>query len=256
MGPDVMIFIFWILSSKPAFSLSSFTFFRRLFGYSLLSAIRLMSSAYLRLLIFLLAILIPACASSILTFHIIYSAYKLNKQGDNIQLWHAPFPIWNQSVVPCLVLTVSSSAYRFLKRQIRWSGIPISLGMFQFVVIHRAKGFSIVNEAEIDVFLKFPCFFYDTMNVGNLISGSSASSKSNLKSGSSPFTYYWSLAWRILSITLLVVRWVQLCSSFNILWDCLSLESEWKLTFSNPVVTAEFSKFAGILSAALSQHHI
>ena len=60
----------------------------------------------MRLLIFLLAILIPACASSSLAFHMMYSAYKLNKQGDNIQSRHNPFPIWNQSVVPCLVLTL------------------------------------------------------------------------------------------------------------------------------------------------------
>ena len=60
-----------------------------------------------------------------------YSAYKLNKQGDNIQPWHTHFPIWNQSVVPCPVLTVASwPAYRFLKRQVRWSGIPISLRIF------------------------------------------------------------------------------------------------------------------------------
>ena len=51
-----------------------------------------------------------------------YSAYKLDKQGDNIQPWHTPFPIWNQSVVPCPVLTVASwPAYRFLKKQVRWS---------------------------------------------------------------------------------------------------------------------------------------
>ena len=49
---------------------------------------------------------------------------------------------------------------------------------------------------------------------------------------------------------------MQLCSSFRILWHCLSLGLEWKLTFSSPVATAEFSKFAGILSAALSQHHL
>ena len=56
-----------------------------------------------------------------------YSAYKLNKQGDNIQPWCTPFLIWNQSVVPCSVLTVYSwPGYRFLKRQVRWSGIPIS----------------------------------------------------------------------------------------------------------------------------------
>ena len=54
------------------------------------------------------------------------------------------------------------------------------LRIFQFVVIHTVKGFSLVNEAEIDVFLEFPCFFYDPMNVGNLISGSFAFSKSSL----------------------------------------------------------------------------
>ena len=104
---------------------SSFTFVKRIFSSSSLSAISMVSSAYLRLLLFLQAILIPACASSSPTFLTMYSAYKLNKQGDNIQPWHTPFPIWNQSVVPCLVLTVASwPAYRFLKRQVRWSGIP------------------------------------------------------------------------------------------------------------------------------------
>ena len=67
------------------------------------------------------------------------------------------------------------------------------------------------------------------------------------------FTYRWSLAWRILSVTL---QWVQLCHSLNILWHCLSLGLEWKLTLSSPVATAAFSKFAGTLSAALSQHHL
>ena len=58
-------------------------------------------------------------------------AYKLNKQGDNIQPWHTPFPIWNQSVVPCPVLTFASwPAYRFLRRQVRWSDIPISWRIF------------------------------------------------------------------------------------------------------------------------------
>ena len=75
---------------------------------------------YLRLLIFLPAILITACASSSPAFLIMYSAYKLNKQGDNIQPWRTPFPIWKQSIVPCPVLTVASwSAYRFLKRHVR-----------------------------------------------------------------------------------------------------------------------------------------
>ena len=50
----------------------------------------------------------------------------------------------------------------------------------QFVVIHAVKGFSIVNESEVDVFLEFSWFFYDSTNVGDLISGSSAFSKSSL----------------------------------------------------------------------------
>ena len=64
MGPDAMMFVFWMLSFKPTFSLSSFTFIKRLFSSSLRSAIRVVSSAYLRLLIFLPALLIPACVSS------------------------------------------------------------------------------------------------------------------------------------------------------------------------------------------------
>ena len=125
---DAMIFIYWILNFQPTFSLSSFTFFKRPFSSSSLSAIRVVSSVYLRLLIFLPATLIRACASSSPAFHMVYSAYKLNKQGDNTQPWHTPFPIWNQSVVPCPVLTVASwPAYRFLRKQVRWSGIPISL---------------------------------------------------------------------------------------------------------------------------------
>ena len=77
MGLDAMILVFWMLSFKPAFLLSSFTF-KRLFSFSL-SAIRVVSSVYLRLLIFLPAILFPAYASSSSAFHMMYSAYKLNK---------------------------------------------------------------------------------------------------------------------------------------------------------------------------------
>ena len=84
MEPDVMILVFWILSVKPAFTLSSFTLIKRLFSSSSLSAIRVVSSAYLRLVTHLMAILIPASASSSLAFHMICSAHKLNKQGDNI----------------------------------------------------------------------------------------------------------------------------------------------------------------------------
>ena len=100
-----------------------------------------------------MAILILVWASSSPAFPMMHSACKLSKQGDNIQSWRIPFPIWNQSVL-WLVLTVSSwPAYGFLRRQVRWYAIPISLRFFHsFFVIHTVKGFSIVNEAEVGVF--------------------------------------------------------------------------------------------------------
>ena len=156
---DALILVFWTLSFKPAFSLSSFTYIKRLFSSSSLSAIIWVSSAYLRLLIFLLAILIPACESSTLAFCMIYSACKLNKQGDNIQSWYTPFQILNQSVLRPVLTVVSLPAYRFLRRQVRWSGIPISLRISQFIVIYTVKDFGIVNESEEDVFSGIPLHF-------------------------------------------------------------------------------------------------
>ena len=80
----------------------------------------------------------------------------------------------------------------------------------QFVVIHTIKGFSVVNEAEVDVFLEFSCFFYDAVNVGNYICGSSAFSKSSLYL--LKFTYCWRLTQRILRISLLA------CEMSAIVW--------------------------------------
>ena len=149
-----------------------------------------------------------------------YSAYKLDKQGDYIQPWHTPFPIWNQSIVPCLVLTVASwPAHRFCRRQVRWSGIHISLRIFHSLLWFTVKGFSIVSEAEVDVFLKFSCFFYDPGDVGNLISGSSAFSTSSLniwkfsvhvllKPTLENFEHYFASMWDE----------CKLYSSLNILW--------------------------------------
>ena len=207
MGLDAMILVFWMLSFKPAFSLSSFTFIKRLCSSSLLSGIKVVETSYLRLLIFLLAIFIPACAPSSSAFYMIYSAYKLNKQGDNIQPWCTPFAIWNQSVVPWPVLTVTSwPAYRFLRRWVRWSGIPVSLRIFHSLLRSTVKGFGIINKAEVDVFLELSCFFSDPMDIGNLISGSSAFSKSSLniwkftvhvlfKPGLENFEHYFASVW-------------------------------------------------------------
>ena len=133
--------VFWMLSFKPAISLPSFTFIKRLFSSSSLSAIRVLSTLYLRLWMFLLAILIPACASSSLTFHIMYSACKLNKQGDNIQPWRTPFPILNQSVVLCLVLLLlehDTSWFVFSRLlsenilQINWSSLSTKPWLIRF----------------------------------------------------------------------------------------------------------------------------
>ena len=79
MEPDAMTLVFLMLSFKPTFLFSSFTFIKRLFSSSWLSAIRVVSFAYLRLLIFLLAVLIPACVSSSLAFRVMHSVYKFNK---------------------------------------------------------------------------------------------------------------------------------------------------------------------------------
>ena len=69
-----------------------------------------------------------------------------------MQAWHTPFPVWNQFIVSCLVLTVASwPAYRFHRRQVRCSGIPISLRIFHGLLWSTIKGFSLVNEAEVGV---------------------------------------------------------------------------------------------------------
>ena len=128
--PDAMIFIFWMLSFKPAFSTLLFHPHQD-FSSSLFSAIRVLSYALLIPLIFLPEILILAYVSSSPALHMVYSAYKVNKQGDNRQPWCTPFSIWNQFFVPWPVLTFASwLAYKFLRRQVRWSAIPISFKNF------------------------------------------------------------------------------------------------------------------------------
>ena len=116
---------FWMLSFKLAFSLSSITLIKTLFSSSLLSAISVhiicvseVADISLGNLDFSLWVIQPSISHDVLSC-------KLNNEGDNIQPWHIPFPILNQSVVPCKVLTVASwCAWRFLRRQVKWSHIP------------------------------------------------------------------------------------------------------------------------------------
>ena len=114
----------WVLSR---FSLSSFTLIKRLSSSSSLSAIRVVSSAYLRLLIFLPAIFTSACDSSSPACCTMYSACKLNKQADNIQ----PFVFLSQFwPVHCSTSAFKCCFYRFLRRLLRWSGNSISWRIF------------------------------------------------------------------------------------------------------------------------------
>ena len=102
MGPDAMILSFLNTEFQASFFTLLFDPHQEVLCTSSLSAIRMILSVYLRL------ILIPACDSSSLALCMMYSAYKLNKQGDKIQLYCTSFPILKQSVVPCPVLTAAS----------------------------------------------------------------------------------------------------------------------------------------------------
>ena len=108
LGPNAMILVFLTFSLKLALSLSSFTLIKRLFSSSSLSAIRVVSSDYLRLLMFLSPILIPVANSSSLEFLMMCSAYRLNKQHDSRQPCRTPFSILSQKFVLYRVLTVAS----------------------------------------------------------------------------------------------------------------------------------------------------
>ena len=124
---------------------------------------------------------------------------------------------------------------------------------FQSALTHTVKGFSMVNEA--GVFLELPYFFYNSMDVGNWLSGSSAFSK--------PSLYIWKFLVHVLlkhSLKDFGHYFASLWNECNCVWTFFGIALLWdwneNWSFSRPVVIAEFSKFAGILSAALSQHHL
>ena len=118
-------------------------------------------------------------------------------------------------------------------------------------MIHIVKGFGIVNKSEIGVFLELSCFFNDPVDVGNLISGSSTFYKSSLNT--------WKFKVHILlkpSLENFEYDLASMCNEYNCvaIWTFFDIVLLWdwnENTFSSPVATAEFSKFEGILSAAL-----
>ena len=184
-----MIYVFLKLSFKPAFSLSSFTLIKSLFCPSSLSVIRVVSSAYLRLLMLLPPILMPAYNSPSLAFLMICSAYRLNKQVTA----DSPVILLSQSWTNQLCSIQGSNCCFLTHIQVPqevgkmvWYS-HLSKSFPQCVMIHTVKGFSMVDEIEIDVFLKFPCFLYNPVNVSNLTSSSSSFSKPAWTFGSSWF---------------------------------------------------------------------
>ena len=151
-----------MLSYKPAFSLSSFTFIKRLFSPSSLSAIRVISSAYLLTLI--PAILIPGYDSSTLTFCmiILHRSYisRVTINSLDVLLSNLEPVLCSISRSNCCFLTciqVSQKAGKVVWYSHLFKNFP------QFIVIHKVKDFSKVNEAEVDFFLIL--FFYNPTDV-------------------------------------------------------------------------------------------
>ena len=144
------------LSFKPSFPLSSSTFIKKLFSSSWLTAIRVVSSAYLRLLVFLPAILIQACTSSSPTFLMMYSAYKLKKAGW--QYTALTYSFTNLDPVCCSMFSSNCCFLTCIKifqeaGQVVWYSHLLK-NFPQFVVIHTVKGFGIDRKAEVDVVLE------------------------------------------------------------------------------------------------------
>ena len=125
--------------------------------------------------------MIPACAPSSPAFHMMFSAHKLNKQGNYTALTYY-FPDLepvhsSMSVSKCCFLTcmqISQEAGKVIWYSHLFQNFP------QFFCDLHSQDFGIVNKAEVGFFLKLSCFFDDSTDVGNLISGSSAFSKPSL----------------------------------------------------------------------------
>ena len=156
-----------MLSFKPAFTLLSTSSRGSLVPLCFLPLKWYHLSAW-DFLVFFLTVLIATCDSSSLAFCMMYSAYKLKKQDDNIQPWHMPFPTWNQSVVPCSVLTCcffsciqfSQEAGKVVWYSHLFKNIPVCCDSHSQRLKHSQWSRS-------GFLLEFSCFFYDATYVGN-----------------------------------------------------------------------------------------
>ena len=133
-----------------------------------------MSFAYLSLLRFLPAIFIPACASSSPAFLMMYSAYILFLMYSFSYLEPVCCSMSSSNCCLLTCIQISQEAGQVVWYSHLFQNFP------QFIVIHTVKGFGIVNKVEMDFFLELSCFFDDLADVSNLISGSSAFSKTSL----------------------------------------------------------------------------
>ena len=211
-----------------------FYFIKRLFISFSPSAIKVVSSAYMRLLIFLPTILIPACASSSLVFCMVYSTYNLNNQSDNLQLWCTPFSILNQSMVPCPVLTVVSwTPYRFHRRQVNLAWRILSITLLACVMRAIVQQFEhslslpfFGNGMKTDLFqLKDT----NALSLKDLICEHCNKKKmyqqlQNLISFLTSFWYFFNIY---------LITYFVFLATYHCSWDLGSSTSNWTLTFSS-----------------------
>ena len=254
MGPDAIILVFWMLNFKLPFSLSSFTFIKRFFYSSSLSAIRVVSSAYLCCWYFSWQSWFQACVSSSAEFHMKYSACKLNKQGDNIQSYTYSF--LNLETICCFM---SHSNYCLLTcihvsqeaGNVVWY-YYLFKNFLQSVVIHTVKNFRKLDEVDFffsGILLLF-CMIQWMLVIWSLVPLPLLKSTWYiwkflvhilLKPILKDFEHYIASMWNECSC---VLEWTFF--SISLLWN-------WNENWPFPVLwpNAEFSKFASILSATL-----
>ena len=164
--------------------------------------------------------------------------------------------LYLEPVISCLVLTVASSpTYRSLRKKVRWSGIPISWWIFNSIfVIHKIKAFSVVNKAEVDAFFLNSLAFsiiQRMLAIWSLVPLPFLNPA--WTSVSSQFTYCWSLAWKMLSITLLACERNAIVQQLEHSLALSSLGLEWKLTFSSPRLLLSFQICQHIITPYLNK---